>query len=104
MIASVRVIGKTYTVRLVNKSPLDKDSGECDERSQTITVNEDQTEEAMQDTLLHEVIHAIDHTLDAGMEERQVRLLATGLIAVFRDNPDLAEYVTRKPKEAGRKR
>lgn len=104
MIESVRVIGKTYTVRVVNKSPLDKDSGECDEKSQTITVNEDQTEEAMQDTILHEVVHAIDHTLRLDMSENQVAMMATGLIAVIRDNPEFTEFVTRKPTKAGRKR
>jgi hypothetical protein len=51
------------------------------------------------DTLLHEIIHAIDFGVSAKLSERQTELLANGLTFVLRDNPWLFNYVKQKIKE-----
>jgi hypothetical protein len=44
------------------------------------------------DTLIHEILHGIHHLFDAGSDEEEehiVRVLATGITTVMKDNPDL---------------
>jgi hypothetical protein len=48
------------------------------------------------DTLLHEFIHVIDSIMGCEMSERQVTILAHGLIGIFQDNPEFAEYIIEK--------
>ena len=89
----LRLLGKRWTVKL--QSPKGgKDAGECDHITATISVSPKQTEDSRRDTLLHEVTHAVDEELQLRMSERQVRLLATGLLEAFRSNPALVAYLT----------
>lgn len=53
-----------------------------------------QSVDQARDTLLHEVIHAIDHTYSSNMTEDQIRVLATGLRAVFTANPKFGKWVS----------
>ena len=89
----IRILGKAF--RLTNEVADDL-NGECDTDTQTIAVRDGQPLESEQDTLLHEVIHAIDEAMDAKMKETQVKKLATGLLAVMKDNPGLTAYLRRK--------
>ena len=93
--ASIRIIGKKFTVSY----PASVDGelvGECDTDKQMITVLDGQPLESEQDTLLHEVLHAIDEMVDAKLKESQVKRLATGLLAVLKDNPKLVSYIRRR--------
>jgi hypothetical protein len=45
------------------------------------------------ETLLHEVVHVIDHLIGTGLKERQVQGLSHYLLTVLRDNPALVEYL-----------
>ena len=93
--ASIRIIGKKFTVSY----PTSVDGelvGECDTDKQMITVLDGQPLESEQDTLLHEVLHAIDEMVDAKLKESQVKRLATGLLAVLKDNPKLVSYIRRR--------
>lgn len=91
------VIGKTYDVHYVSGKPLEEDDlGEFDPTLQKITVRKGQPLETEQDTLLHEVTHAIDSELNLNLNEKQVRGLATGLLAVLKDNPKFYTYLRRK--------
>ena len=57
---------------------------------QTIGVVGSQPNDSMQDTFLHEVLHAICHVMglrETEKEENFVRRLATGLCTVWNNNP-----------------
>ena len=57
---------------------------------QSIAVLEDQANDAMQDTFLHEIMHALTAAFDLkekDKEESFVRRLATGNCTVRNDNP-----------------
>lgn len=45
------------------------------------------------DTLLHEVMHAVDHEMHCSMSEPQIRRMSTGLLAVLRQNPALVAFL-----------
>ncbi len=88
----LRLLGKRWTVKV--QSPKGgKDVGECDHSTAIISVSPKQTDDSKRDTLLHEVTHAIDEELQLRMTERQVRLIATGLLEAFRSNPAFVAYL-----------
>lgn len=93
----VRVLGKRVTIEYCTGAPLDDGlNGECDVDRQRILVREGQPLESEQDTLLHELLHAIDESMGLRMKESQVKGAATGLLAVMKDNPALVAYLRRK--------
>lgn len=63
--------------------------GLCDFDNQLILLDESQSAESLQDTFLHEVIHAICFVLglDVENEESLVHKLATGICTVWNQNP-----------------
>jgi hypothetical protein len=91
------VIGKTYDIHYGTGKPLGKDDiGDFDPAEQRITIRTGQKIETEQDTLLHEVLHAIDSELNLNTSEEQIAGLATGLLAVLKDNPKFYSYLRRK--------
>jgi len=58
-----------------------------------ITIKDDQHPIEEADTVLHEVIHGIDNIIGLGLEETQVRHLASSLIGVFLDNPEFSQWL-----------
>ena len=97
--ASVKVIGKTYSITYTNGRPLDDGNlGEMDPDKQTLTVKKGQPLEQEQDTVLHEVMHAIDHELGLSLSEKHVKGMATGLLAVMKDNPRFVTYLRKADK------
>lgn len=80
-----------------NGAPLGDDlNGECDTDKQKILVRDGQPLESEQDTLLHEVLHAIDEAMGLKMKEAQVKGAATGLLAVLKRNPAFTAYLRKK--------
>jgi len=87
----LNVMGDRYRV-LVRKMD---EFGMCFFIKGEIHVRPNQSEDQARDTLLHEVIHAIDNVETLNLTEEQVRTLATDLRAVFTANPDFAKWVCR---------
>jgi hypothetical protein len=93
----IRILGKPFTVSYTQGQPLEDDlNGECDTDKQQILVRDGQPLESEQDTLLHEVLHAVEEAVDARLKETQVKKVATALLAVLKDNPSLVTYLRRK--------
>lgn len=90
MIEAIRIIGKVYAVE---EKDGDGDYGECFSDQCRIEVRATQCHQQQADTLLHEAFHAIDHELHCGMSEPQIRRMATGALALLRDNPDLVAFL-----------
>ncbi len=96
MIEQLRILGKTY--QIVRTEHVDGLSageyfGSCDHTRSILTINARQEIQQERDTVLHEVLHAIDYTMQLGLKERQVHALGSGLLAVLTDNPELAFYL-----------
>ena len=69
--------------------------GFCSPDLQIIAICEDQHNDAMQDTFLHEVMHALTAAFDLkekDKEESFVRRLATGICTVWNDNPKAVKW------------
>jgi hypothetical protein len=94
---ALKILGKTYALRFVDRveleggDPKETLMGLCSDGKQDIQVSIHQPPDALKDTLLHEIIHAIDYQMQLGLKERQVHCLASGLVAVFLDNPEFTQ-------------
>lgn len=102
MNSGVDILGKRF--RVIYRK-MAKDLGKCDATSCEIWIQPTMSEEQKRDTLLHECIHALDHELQTRMNERQVRLIATGLMHWMRANPEFALWIMQMPtaKDHGRR-
>lgn len=84
---SVKILGKTYQVRPLADNTRNEAFGTASYGDQLIQFNSMLQLEEKQDTILHEMIHCLDHIMQTNLEERQVHALASGIYAMIRDNP-----------------
>lgn len=94
----IKIIGKTYAVESV---PEMDDCGLCYDTKQLIKISEELPHELTQDTLLHEVMHAIDYQMHIGLKEREISAMASGITAVIKENPVLAKFLLTQKKTDG---
>jgi hypothetical protein len=88
----VRIDGKDYKV-LLRRLPggiLGQFNG--DRQSITLSPALKSVDEAA-DTLLHEILHGIEYNNGWDFDEVRVRRTATALMAILRDNPEVAEII-----------
>jgi hypothetical protein len=100
---SLNILGKTFKIEWLEELP--DALGETYTNRQIIRMQKGLPAETEQETLLHEVIHAVEESLALGMSESQVHALACGLFAVLRDNNQtLKRYygTTRTPRGKAR--
>lgn len=94
----IRVVGKTYAVLFVDEVDSEDSNGEHDLQRQEIKVKNAIHPELAMDTLLHEVLHAIDEQLDLRLKHKQVHALAVGILQVLRENDHLVKFLTKKER------
>jgi|GEM_PF-3090180 len=85
-----RLFGKTWTVQWL---PIEGCAGKTYHSKLLIQVDPNYAPEYVQDTLLHELTHAVDSEMELDMTEHQVRNIATGLLGIMKDNPALCTYI-----------
>lgn len=96
----LRVIGKHYKVRIVDKVDDEDSDGESCPVAQTILIKEGHGFENARDTALHEAIHAVDHQMHLKLTEEQVEGLGTGVLALLRENRGFVRWLlANEPKE-----
>lgn len=92
--SSVRLLGRQYTLK-ADDTLIESQGvyGLHYETRRLIEYDPGVSTIDLKDTVLHELIHGLDclHKLD--LTEHQVTLLATGLTAMFADNPDLSKFL-----------
>lgn len=101
----LHVLGKPIAIRyvpaghaLLKDSPDDEKpgSGRADADRQVIAIEQGMPLEQEQDTVLHEVIHIVEDAMSIRISETAVAQLATGLLAVLKDNPSFLHYLRRR--------
>ena len=95
----VRIIGKRYKTRVVEKVDDEESDGESCPVSQTLTLKEAHGFENARDTALHESIHGVDHQMHLNLSEQQVEGLGTGILALLRENPAFVRWLMAREKE-----
>jgi hypothetical protein len=94
MIDNVKIGNQTYVifeVECVDKH--DSLAGQIKFLESEIRILQDLPHDLKQETILHEVIHGIENFFDLDLEEEEVKMLGRGLTMVFKDNPELLEYL-----------
>ena len=97
----LKILNLTYDLRWVDRQieTATDSHGFCDTAGQLIVINADQKPDALADTVLHELNHALFSAFAISgelTEERVVRLMATGLCTVLRDNPSFKKWWTKQ--------
>jgi hypothetical protein len=83
-------MSQPWTIRDSKANELPEDTlGLCDPKTNTIIVDPDLPVHVWQQTLAHELCHLIEMTLNQCLTEQQVDTLATGLIHLLKENPQL---------------
>ena len=93
---NVYILGKTFKIKEVDRVLDSANAGHVRYDKQSIVVARDQHVEQMQDTLLHEIVHVVDNLMETEMTERQVACLATGLLAVMKENMALFMWLMER--------
>lgn len=94
---SLRILGREWVIEYPDSLRMESEDllGTCDTDNFTIYVRQNNIE-AMRDTLLHEILHALWFVFcvpKKAKEEQTVRQLTAGLSALFDQNPDLYPYL-----------
>lgn len=88
---TIKILNLRYKIKFVKDTErtASEADGWCDPSNQTIAIYDGLPREAMADTFLHEVIHAIGNVMgiEWGSEESVARRVATGLCTVMKANP-----------------
>lgn len=87
----VRLLGQDLLIRYVPGLP---DYGNFEQKTGTIYIDPALTLQPLQDTLLHEIIHAILQAYEKD-SELLVRILTPAMLGLIKDNPHLVRLLTR---------
>ena len=99
--ARIRVSGQDYSVQVVDGSTdthIDDLYGYCNHRALKIALNSNYAHRGYSETLIHEVVHAINSAIEEEPEEKDHARFCRALFSVFADNPSLLEYVLEEIK------
>lgn len=96
--STLRILGKEWTIEQVDE--IHAAFGLCHKSKLKIQIEKGLKEDLQLDILIHEVMHAIDWSMNTGLTEAQNTALSTGLAAVILDNPAFAECLCRRKKKS----
>ena len=94
----VRILSANWRVRQKHGHEM-SELGLCHCDIREIWLNAGNLPEVNRNTFLHELLHALSYTAQLEMTERQVDVLATMLISLCRENPQLVDYFFREESE-----
>ncbi len=102
----IRVLGKEWKIEHDENLIVDKASygrcyiGHAKIAYTTLDAEGETLNSAMvKDTIIHEIVHAIEETAGLGLKERQVLGLGGGLYARIKENPGLILWLLKKHSE-----
>lgn len=94
----IDILGKKFRIKKMSPNQETDCDGMMELSKQIVWYREKESLSYNQDTVLHEIIHAADETLNLGMEEQQVHQLATSLMAIIKHNPELANWLQKEDR------
>lgn len=90
---TVTVLGKTFDIHLLEPDESEDEDGSMMLAEQRINIRLQPATEYNSDTMLHELIHAVDEMMLLKLKENQVHHLSLGLISIFKQNKELMEWM-----------
>lgn len=95
----LRILGKTYKISVMPDHTPDEEFGACSYAYQLIEYNGKLALDERKDTIIHEMVHCLDHALQTKMSEEQVHAISSGFYAIIKDNPDFFRWVVADQPE-----
>ena len=96
----VKIGQVTWQITPLDEEDMQTHYGQCySPVTARIKLNPENTGMRALDTLLHEMVHAMDMMALTKLKESQVERLGYMLALVFRDNPWLHDYIKQQAKE-----
>jgi hypothetical protein len=94
-IKSARLAGAKYKIKYVDAPMLDDVAvdGLADPCTHTITLDTNLCDDHMTKILLHEILHVYDWSYGIDLKHRQVEALATCILDLIRNNPQLIDEI-----------
>lgn len=92
----VGVIGRRFSIVPMKDAEDPENDGRTYMQQQLIQYRPHEGISHTKDTVLHEILHAIDESLGCGMTEAQVAVMTTGIIAVLKTNPELTSWILKE--------
>lgn len=94
----VKILGKPYRVIVVpiDDARLEGNNALCVPDEQIIYMGAGLPLETEQDYLWHEIKHAVETSMGLDLEDIVIQKLATGELAVIKENPSLIRYLAAK--------
>lgn len=93
----LRIAGKRH--RILWDQDLEGDCGECKQVGNVISVGRNMGPDEERESVLHEVVHAVEWQQGLTLKEEQVRQLSVGLFETLRANPKLVSYLLDESDE-----
>ena len=88
---SITILGQRWAIQQYPRQMERPDEqGFCDVENGKLFYKMAESSDLNRDTILHEILHGIENLMDLDLEEREVRLMATGLLDVMRDPANAA--------------
>lgn len=70
-----------------------------------IVIDSQISRQKQSEVMMHEVMHGVDiSSSPKGLKEKDIRRLSRGLVAVFRENPGLLEFVSMRDLDSPKKK
>lgn len=102
----VRVNGAEFKIKYRKFAESEKALGLCRYKEARLEIATGQTQFDTKDTVLHEILHAIlskqghsGRCFENALEEKYVNPIATGVIGILQDNPELARWLIEPIKK-----
>jgi hypothetical protein len=99
---TLRLIGKRHRIEW-DATDLSDDNeyvdGVFEQQKKLIRIAAGQTHDDERETLIHEMLHALEVQMNAEIPEPKLRQLAVGLYAALKDNPRLVGYLLEEEED-----
>lgn len=94
---TLRLCGRVFKLVVERSSTLNRDTlGLHKPWAAQIVIDAEQADEQRKATVVHEIVHDIDHLVHCEMKERDVCAFASALFAIMRDNPSLVRWLMER--------
>jgi hypothetical protein len=87
----IKVCGTSYDIRFKPGEAMGGLIGSANFNTQEISVNTDHSLQTQKIAILHEILHILSDSYNLRWEEETVKFTTHALLALFMDNPKLAE-------------
>lgn len=100
---TVKIGPYTYKLIFTEDDKLGGSSGLCDKTNHTIRVTKDGTKDYVNNTIIHEILHAMFNLMDirdSDGEEQTVTALSTAIQMFIKDNPGISKKIVKLVNES----